>query len=55
MNLLNTKNELTIDVLSVCCKLNKSVNVIKQMIDGRDEFREYQNFSREEVEGFIET
>ncbi len=50
--LLNAKNELTIDGLSGwnerCCKLNDSIIVI------RDEFKECQDFSREEVEGFIE-
>ncbi len=52
--LLNTKNELTIEGLSVwnerCCKLNDSINVIKEMIDVRDEFKECQGFSREKVE-----
>ncbi len=56
--LLNAKNELTIEGLSVlnvrCCKLNDSINVIKVIIDVRDEFKECQGFSREEVEGFIE-
>ncbi len=56
--LLNAKNELTIEGLSVwnerCCKLNDSINVIKGMVDLRDEFKECQVFSREEVEGFIE-
>ncbi len=56
--LLNAKNELTIKGLSVWndryCKLNDSINVIKEMIDVRDEFKECQGFSREEVEGFIE-
>ncbi len=36
------------------CKLNDSINVIKEMIDVRDEFKECQGFSRDEVEGFIE-
>ncbi len=40
--LLNAKNELTIEGLSVwnerCCKLNDSIIVIKEMIDVRDEF-----------------
>ncbi len=52
------EKELTIKGLSVwnerCCKLNDSINVIKEMIDVRDEFKECQGFSREEVEGFIE-
>ncbi len=52
------KNELRIEGLSLwnerCCKLNYSINVIKEMVFVRDEFREYQCFSREEVEGFIE-
>ncbi len=51
------KNELTIEGLSLwnerCCKLNDSINVIKEMIDVRDEFKECQCFSRE-LEGFIE-
>ncbi len=42
--LLNVKNELTIEGLSVwnerCCKLNDSINVIKDMVDVRDEFKE---------------
>ncbi len=42
--LLNAKNELTIEGLSVwnerCCKLNDSINVIKEMINVRDEFKE---------------
>ncbi len=56
--LLNTKNELTIEGLSVCnercCKLNDSINVIKEMVDVRDEFKECQGFRSEQVEGFIE-
>ncbi len=56
--LLNATNELTIKGLSVwnerCCKKNDSINVIKEMVDVRDEFKECQGFSREEVEGFIE-
>ncbi len=56
--LLNAKDDLTIKGLSVwnerCCKLIDSINVIKEMVDGRDEFKECQGFSREEVEGFIE-
>ncbi len=56
--LLNAKNELTIEGLSVwnerCCKLNYSINVIKEMVDVRNEFKECQGFSREELEGFIE-
>ncbi len=56
--LLNAKNELTIEGLSVlnekCCQLNDSINVIIEMIDVRDEFKECHGFSREEVEGFIE-
>ncbi len=56
--LLNVKNDLTIEGLSVwnerCCKLNDGINVIKEMVDVRDEFKECQGFSREEVEGFIE-
>ncbi len=35
------------------CKLNDSMNVIKEMIDVRDEFQEWQSFSREEVGEFI--
>ncbi len=31
-----------------------SINVIKEMIDVRDEFKECEGFSGEEVEGFIE-
>ncbi len=46
--LLNAKNELTIERLSVwnerCCKLNDSINVIKEMVDVRDEFKECQGF-----------
>ncbi len=42
--LLNAKNEHTIEGLSVWneryCKLNDSVNVIKEMIDVRDKFKE---------------
>ncbi len=56
--LLNAKNQLTIEELSVwnerCCKLNDSINVIKEMIDVRDEFKECQGFIREKMEGFIE-
>ncbi len=56
--LSNAKNELAIEGLSVwneiCCKLNDSINVIKEMVGVRDEFTECQGFSREEVEGFIE-
>ncbi len=56
--LLNAKNELTIEGLlvwsEICCKLNDSINVIKEMVNVRDEFKECQDFSREEVEGFIE-
>ncbi len=56
--LLNAKNELTIKELSVwnerCRKLNDSINVIKEMVNVRDELQECQGFSREEVEGFIE-
>ncbi len=48
--LLNAKNEITIEGLSVwnerCCKLNDSINVIKEMVDVRDEFKECQGFSR---------
>ncbi len=55
---LNAKNEFTIEGLSVwnerCCKLNHSINVIKDMVDVRDKFKECQGFSRKEVEGFIE-
>ncbi len=55
---LNAKNELIIKGLSVWnerfCKLNDSINAIKEMIDVRDEFKECQSFSREEVEGLIE-
>ncbi len=58
--LLNTKNELIIKGLSVwnekcITKLNDSINVIKEMIDVRDEFKESQGFSRKEVDEFIET
>ncbi len=57
--LLNAKNELTIEALSVwneiCCKLNDSINVIQEMNNVRDELKEYQIFSMEELEGFIET
>ncbi len=56
--LLNAKNELTIEGLSAWnewrCKLYNSINVIKEMVGVRDEFKECQGFSREEVEGFIE-
>ncbi len=56
--LLNAKHELTIEGLSVwndrCYKLNDSINVIKEMVDVRDEFKECQGLRREEVEGFIE-
>ncbi len=56
--LLNAKNQLTVEGLSVwnerCFKLNDSINVIKEIIDVRDEFKEYQSFSKEEVEGFLE-
>ncbi len=56
--LLNAKNELTMEGLSVwnerICKLIDSINVIKEMVDVRDEFKECQGFRREEVEGFIE-
>ncbi len=42
--LLNAKNELTIKELSVwnerCCKLNDSINIIKEMVDVKDEFKE---------------
>ncbi len=52
--LLNAKNKLIIEGLSLwnerCCKLNDSINVIKEMVDVRDEFIECQGFSREEVE-----
>ncbi len=34
--------------------MNDSIDVIKEMIDVRDEFIECQGFTREEVEGFIE-
>ncbi len=57
--LLNAKNVLTIKGLSVwnesCCKLNDSINVIKEMIDVRDEFIECQCFSTEKVKGLVET
>ncbi len=56
-DLFIAKNELTIEGLSVWnkrCKLNDSINVIKEIVDVRDEFKERQSFSREEVEGFIE-
>ncbi len=50
----NAKNELTIEGLSVwnerCCKVNDSINLIKEMIDVRDEFKEFQGFSREALE-----
>ncbi len=56
--LLNAKNELTIEGLSVwnerCCKLINNINIIKEMIDVKDEFKECQGFSIEKVEGFIE-
>ncbi len=56
--LLDAKNELAIEGLSVwnerCCKLNDSINVIKQMLDVIDKFKECQGFSREEVERFIQ-
>ncbi len=56
--LLNAKNYLTIEGLSVwnerCCKLNDSINVIKEMVDVRSKFKECHGFSKEEVEGFIE-
>ncbi len=56
--LLNAKNQLTIKGLSEWnerwCKLNDSINVIKEMVDVRDEFKECQGFSREEVDVFIE-
>ncbi len=35
-------------------KNSYSINVLKEMIDVIDEFKECQGFSREEVEGFIE-
>ncbi len=48
--LLKVKNELTIQELSLwnerCCKLNDSINVLKEMVDVRDEFKECQGFSR---------
>ncbi len=48
--LLNVKNELTIEGLSVlnerCYKLNDSIHVIKEMIDVRDEFKVCQGFSK---------
>ncbi len=57
--LLNDKNELTVEGLSVwnesCCKLNNSINIIKEMIGVRDKFKECQGFSREQVEGYFET
>ncbi len=40
---LNDKNELTIEKLSAwneICKLNYSINVMKEIIDIRDEFKE---------------
>ncbi len=44
--LLNVRYELTIEGLSVwnerCCKLNDSINVTKEMVDVRDEFKECQ-------------
>ncbi len=44
--LLNTENELTIKGLSlwneICCRLNDSIHVIKEMIAVRDEFKECQ-------------
>ncbi len=50
--LWNVKNELTIEGLSVWnerfCKLNDSINVIKEMVDVRNEFKECQGFSRED-------
>ncbi len=57
--LLNVKKKLTIERLSlwneICCKLNESINVIKEMIDVRVKFKEFQGFGSEEVEGLIET
>ncbi len=38
-----------------CCELNDSINVIREIINVRDEFKECQSFSREEMEGFIDT
>ncbi len=56
--LLNAKNDLTNEGLSVWneryCKLNDSIHVIKEMVDVKDELKEYRGLSREEVEGFIE-
>ncbi len=56
--LLNAKNGLTIEGVSVwkerCRMLNDNINVIKEMVDVRDEFKECQSFGREEVERFIE-
>ncbi len=37
------------------CKLNDSINTIKEMIHVRDKFKECQAFSKEEVKGFMET
>ncbi len=52
--LLNAKHEFTIEGLLVwnerCNKLNDSINITKEMIDVRDEFKECQGFSRDEVE-----
>ncbi len=42
-----------LEIWNRCCELNDSINVIKEMIDVRDEFKECQGFIRE-VEGFIE-
>ncbi len=53
--LLNAKNALTIQGLSVwneiCCKLNNGINIIKEMINVRDEFKECRS---EQVKGFID-
>ncbi len=54
--LLNATNELTIKGLSVWnerYKLNDSINIIKEMIDVRDEFKECQGLSKEEVKDLL--
>ncbi len=56
--MLNAKNELTIEGLSErnerYCMLNDRINVTKEMIDVRVEFKDCQGFIKEGVEGFIE-
>ncbi len=36
------------------CAGNNYRMLLKEMVDLRDEFKEYQGFGREDVEGFIE-